>query len=152
MAHQMVCTGICLAYLSYSIYLQTPTLFMKYCQYLTLFYFVSFPLRYAPESFNYGTFSHASDVWSFGVTLWEMFSFGEAPYGDLKGTEVIALVEKGTRLLQPEKCPDNVFEIMSACWNYRPKDRPTFRYLTEFFSNDPDYQNLIELIKTQNIY
>lgn len=107
---------------------------------------------YAPESFNYGTFSHASDVWSFGVTLWEMFSFGEPPYGELKGTEVIALVENGTRLLQPPKCPDHVFETMSNCWNYRPKDRPTFRYLTEFFSSDPDYQNLIELIKTQNIY
>lgn len=47
------------------------------------------PLKwYAPESYNFGLFSHASDVWSFGVTLWEMFSWGSAPYADLKGEEV----------------------------------------------------------------
>lgn len=43
---------------------------------------------YAPESYNYGTFSNKSDVWSFGVTIWEMYSYGEQPYGDKKGSEV----------------------------------------------------------------
>lgn len=43
---------------------------------------------YAPESYNYGNFSHKSDVWSFGVTIWEMYSFGEVPYGERKGAEV----------------------------------------------------------------
>nr|CAI5828826.1 unnamed protein product [Callosobruchus analis] len=47
------------------------------------------PLKwYAPESYNYGQFSNKSDVWSFGVTIWEMYTFGQTPYGDLKGSEV----------------------------------------------------------------
>ena len=110
-----------------------------------------YKLRYAPESYNNGIFSHASDVWSFGVTLWEMFSLGEPPYGDILGREAIQLIESGQRLCQPVNCPNNIFKIMQNCWNYKPKDRPSFRYLTDFFSRDPDYQNIMELIKSKNI-
>lgn len=107
---------------------------------------------YAPESFNYGTFSHASDVWSFGVTLWEMFSLGLPPYGEnMMGKDVIELIERGERLQKPELCPDNISEMMQNCWNYNPKERPTFRHLTEFFSTQPEYTNLIEMIKTEHI-
>ncbi|XP_050081362.1 tyrosine-protein kinase Shark [Anopheles maculipalpis] len=103
---------------------------------------------YAPESFNYGTFSHASDVWSFGVTLWEMFSYGAPPYHDMKGADVIKLIEEDQRLSQPEACPDKVFEVMRNCWQYNPKMRPTFRFLHRFFSDDIEYQNLQELVGT----
>ncbi|XP_052901886.1 tyrosine-protein kinase Shark isoform X1 [Anopheles moucheti] len=103
---------------------------------------------YAPESFNYGTFSHASDVWSFGVTLWEMFSYGAPPYHDMKGADVIKLIEEDQRLSQPDTCPDKVFEVMRNCWQYNPKLRPTFRFLHRFFSDDIEYQNLQELVGT----
>ncbi|XP_058830150.1 tyrosine-protein kinase Shark isoform X2 [Topomyia yanbarensis] len=103
---------------------------------------------YAPESFNYGTFSHASDVWSFGVTMWEMYSLGLPPYHDMKGVDVIKLIENNQRLAQPELCPNKVFAIVKSCWNYNPKNRPTFKFLTRFFTDDIEYQNIQELVQS----
>ncbi|XP_016928649.2 tyrosine-protein kinase Shark [Drosophila suzukii] len=110
------------------------------------------PIRwYAPESFNLGIFSHASDVWSFGVTIWEMFSLGAPPYGEISNVDAIKLVDSGARLPQPDLCPAYIYAVMQSCWKERPKDRPTFVYLTEFFARDPDYQNLPELVQTVHI-
>ncbi|XP_034107520.1 tyrosine-protein kinase Shark [Drosophila albomicans] len=110
------------------------------------------PIRwYAPESFNNGIFSHASDVWSFGVTLWEMFALGAPPYGDKLNADAIELVNQGYRLPQPDLCPAYIFAVMHSCWNQHPKERPTFAYLMEFFSRDPDYQNLPELVHSVHI-
>lgn len=93
---------------------------------------------YAPESINFGTFSHASDVWSYGVTLWEMFTFGAQPYGDLVGQEVLELVELGDRLQRPDDCPEDVHEIMTRCWSYKPSKRPTFSELQQHFVGGQD--------------
>lgn len=101
---------------------------------------------YAPESFNFGNFSNASDVWSFGVTLWEMFSFGQQPYGDMKGIEVTELVMRGERLQQPERCPDDVYRIMEQCWAFHARDRPSFAQLAESFASDANYINIKELV------
>lgn len=106
---------------------------------------------YAPESYNYGTFSHSSDVWSFGVTLWEMFSFGLVPYGEMKGVDVIKAIEEGDRLTRPAKCPEKMFTCMESCWNYNPKERPSFQYLMRFFASDPDYQNVMDMIASEQI-
>ncbi|KAL0901330.1 hypothetical protein ABMA27_006613 [Loxostege sticticalis] len=100
---------------------------------------------YAPESYNYGTFSHASDVWSYGVTLWEMFSFGKQPYGDVRGVEAIQIVESGQRLERPEDCPDEIYQVMLDCWAYCPDARPTFGKLVDVFSRHPDYVNISQL-------
>ncbi|XP_072941522.1 tyrosine-protein kinase Shark isoform X2 [Epargyreus clarus] len=100
---------------------------------------------YAPESYNYGTFSHASDVWSYGITLWEMFSYGKQPYGDKKGIEAIQMVESDKRLERPEDCPDEIYQVMLDCWAYSPDLRPSFSKLVEVFSQHPDYVNISQL-------
>ncbi|XP_030748322.1 tyrosine-protein kinase Shark [Sitophilus oryzae] len=105
------------------------------------------PLKwYAPESYNYGQFSNKSDVWSFGVTIWEMYSFGAAPYGDKKGAEAIKLIDNGQRLEQPAACPDNIFEMMLKCWAMNSDDRPSFSELVEFFNSGSEYTNIKELL------
>lgn len=100
---------------------------------------------YAPESYNYGTFSHASDVWSYGITLWEMFSYGQQPYGEKKGIEAIQIVESGERLERPDDCPDDIYQVMMDCWEYNPGSRPTFSKLVDVFSQHPDYVNISQL-------
>ncbi|XP_065056009.1 tyrosine-protein kinase HTK16-like [Rhopilema esculentum] len=94
---------------------------------------------YAPESINYGTFSHKSDVWSYGVTLWEMYTFGELPYGDMAGAQVIAFLERGERLSKPMDCPEKIYQIMLSCWNAEPVNRPSFKNLYATFMKDPEY-------------
>lgn len=110
------------------------------------------PLKwYAPESYNYGHFSHKSDVWSFGVTIWEMYTFGEVPYGDMKGAEAITLLDAGERLEQPKECPDRVYQMMRQCWEYEAGKRPTFADLVEFFTFGSEYANLRELLPEMNL-
>uniref|UniRef100_A0A2C9JF25 Tyrosine-protein kinase n=1 Tax=Biomphalaria glabrata TaxID=6526 RepID=A0A2C9JF25_BIOGL len=102
---------------------------------------------YAPESVNFGHFSHASDVWSYGVTLWEMFSYGGAPFEDMTGVEVIKFIEDGNRLNRPEKCPDVVYEVMLKCWSAKPVDRPTFTWLNKHFDENPEYMSTREIMR-----
>ncbi|XP_057672099.1 tyrosine-protein kinase Shark [Diorhabda carinulata] len=110
------------------------------------------PLKwYAPESYNYGQFSHKSDVWSFGVTIWEMYSFGASPYGDMKGSEAITLIEAGVRLEKPKECPDDVYKMILRCWEYKAKDRPSFNELVTFFTSDTHYMNVRELLPKANL-
>lgn len=96
---------------------------------------------YAPESIYYGTFSHSSDVWSFGVTLWEMFTYGDQPYGDLTGAEVIKKIEAGQRLEKPKAAKKMDYQMMMQCWSYKPEDRPTFYQLNLSLSKEEEYQS-----------
>uniref|UniRef100_A0A3Q1GBF9 Tyrosine kinase, non-receptor, 1 n=1 Tax=Acanthochromis polyacanthus TaxID=80966 RepID=A0A3Q1GBF9_9TELE len=85
----------------------------------------------APESLRVGSFSHASDVWMFGVTLWEMFTYCEEPWFGLSGRQILWRVEReGERLEKPPDCPQELYGTMRKCWACNPADRPSFNKLT----------------------
>ncbi|XP_005005901.2 tyrosine-protein kinase ABL2 isoform X3 [Cavia porcellus] len=86
-----------------------------------------FPIKWtAPESLAYNTFSIKSDVWAFGVLLWEIATYGMSPYPGIDLSQVYDLLEKGYRMEQPEGCPPKVYELMRACWKWSPAERPSF--------------------------
>ncbi|XP_041072303.1 tyrosine kinase, non-receptor, 2b isoform X7 [Carcharodon carcharias] len=87
----------------------------------------------APESLKTRTFSHASDTWMFGVTLWEMYTYGQEPWIGLNGSQILHKIDKeGERLQRPEDCPQDIYNVLLQCWAHKPDDRPTFVALRDF--------------------
>ncbi|KAM4746850.1 tyrosine-protein kinase Fes/Fps [Rhinophrynus dorsalis] len=80
----------------------------------------------APEALNYGRYSSESDVWSFGILLWEAFSLGSVPYTAMNNQQTRESIEQGNRLPAPENCPDEIYRLMLRCWEYDPRKRPSF--------------------------
>ncbi|XP_035639330.1 activated CDC42 kinase 1-like [Oncorhynchus keta] len=85
----------------------------------------------APESLRLGSFTHSSDVWMFGVLLWEMFTYCDEPWLGLSGRQILWRVEReGERMERPPDCPQELYSVMRKCWACTPSDRPTFSQLT----------------------
>ncbi|KAM5331923.1 tyrosine-protein kinase Fer isoform 1-T4 [Glossophaga mutica] len=85
------------------------------------------PIKWtAPEALNYGRYSSESDVWSFGILLWETFSLGVCPYPGMTNQQAREQVERGYRMSAPQHCPEDIFKIMMKCWDYKPENRPKF--------------------------
>ncbi|XP_039677852.1 tyrosine-protein kinase Fer [Perca fluviatilis] len=88
------------------------------------------PIKWtAPEALNYGRYSSDSDVWSYGILLWETFSLGVCPYPGMTNQQAREQVEKGYRMACPQRCPDDVYKVMQRCWQYNPEERPKFSEL-----------------------
>ncbi|XP_012724644.2 tyrosine-protein kinase ABL1 isoform X1 [Fundulus heteroclitus] len=86
-----------------------------------------FPIKWtAPESLAYNTFSIKSDVWAFGVLLWEIATYGMSPYPGIDLSQVYELLQRDYRMERPEGCPEKVYELMRACWRWTPSERPSF--------------------------
>ena len=84
------------------------------------------PIRWMPpEAILYSTFTTQSDIWSFGIVLWEIFSSGTQPYCALSNEEVVERVTNGQILRCPSGCPKELYGLMVRCWASEPKERPT---------------------------
>ncbi|GJQ71359.1 hypothetical protein Trydic_g11091 [Trypoxylus dichotomus] len=90
----------------------------------------------APEAILLREFTPKSDVWSFGIFLMELFTFGKTPYQGIRNEDVIKLVNSGYRLEKPSDfVPDSVYDIMQQCWKENTEERISFKKLTNFFNN-----------------
>ncbi|KAM6918509.1 tyrosine-protein kinase Lyn [Xenentodon cancila] len=89
-----------------------------------------FPIKWtAPEAINYGIFTIKSDMWSFGILLYEIITYGKIPYPGMTKGEVMSSIQHGYRMPRPDNCPLELYDIMMSCWKDKPEDRPTFEYL-----------------------
>uniref|UniRef100_A0A8C8HGZ0 receptor protein-tyrosine kinase n=1 Tax=Oncorhynchus tshawytscha TaxID=74940 RepID=A0A8C8HGZ0_ONCTS len=93
------------------------------------------PIRWtAPEAIAYRKFTSASDVWSFGIVMWEVMAFGERPYWDMSNHEVMKAINEAFRLPAPMDCPSTVYQLMLQCWLQDRSKRPRF----------PDIVNILD--------
>lgn len=89
-----------------------------------------FPIKWtAPEGLAYNKFSSKSDVWAFGVLLWEIATYGKSPYPGVELANVYHLLDSGFRMEQPDSCPGNVYELMLRCWQWEPVSLIRFFFL-----------------------
>lgn len=90
------------------------------------------PIKWmSPESINFRRFTTASDVWMFGVCIWEILMLGVKPFQGVKNNDVIGKIENGERLALPPNCPPRLYSLMSQCWSYEPSKRPSFKDIKE---------------------
>ena len=104
------------------------------------------PIKWAaPEAAMYSRFTIKSDVWSFGILLYELITYGSLPYLGMQDAQVIEAVIKGYRIPWPEDCPKLLYEIMRECWRGNAASRPTFETLQwrleYFFTTEPEHRD-----------
>ncbi|VFV47794.1 focal adhesion kinase 1 [Lynx pardinus] len=98
------------------------------------------PIKWmAPESINFRRFTSASDVWMFGVCMWEILMHGVKPFQGVKNNDVIGRIENGERLPMPPNCPPTLYSLMTKCWAYDPSRRPRFTELKAQLSFRPAF-------------
>ena len=117
------------------------------------------PVRWmSPEALTMGIFSIKSDVWAFGITLWEIVTLGSTPYIGMSASEVINYIRQGNICSQPVHCNDHLYDLMKSCWAYKADDRFTFtqikyhlmKMLLAIQENNNNKDNYIDLDNFNN--
>ncbi|XP_066024208.1 deleted in malignant brain tumors 1 protein isoform X2 [Pocillopora verrucosa] len=103
----------------------------------------------AYEALFYGTYTTKSDVWSYGVVLYEIFTIGGSPYPRMNGKKIANLLEEGYRMLKPQHVDDQLYQIMMRCWQNDPDERPTF---TELKNQLKDKETLHKRLINMRMY
>merc|ERR1719494_326734 len=85
----------------------------------------------SPESLFDRVYTHQTDIWSYGILLWEVFTLGGSPYPGLPAEELLDFLQSGKRMPCPQHCPVEMYTIMRDCWLEQPDQRPTFTQLVE---------------------
>ena len=80
----------------------------------------------APEAVHHRLYTSQSDIWSYGILLWEIMTLGESPFKDVHFEQFMEDLRTGHHPDQPPYCPNKVYTVMQACWRFRPEDRPTW--------------------------
>ncbi|KAB7495798.1 Vascular endothelial growth factor receptor 1 [Armadillidium nasatum] len=94
------------------------------------------PIKWmAPEAIEQKIFSIQSDVWSYGVTLWEMFTLGNTPFPGVPLNKLGAALVKGVRLEKPKYCNDQIYSLLLQCWRSNPVERPLFNEIADILAN-----------------
>lgn len=83
----------------------------------------------APESLEKSVYNMKTDVWAFGVTMWELMTRGVFPYSEINNWDIMSYLTAGNRLLRPDCCPEILYGIMLRSWSFSPNKRPTFSIL-----------------------
>ena len=113
-----------------------------------------FPIKWtSPEAAIYNKFSVKSDVWSFGIVLTEIVTYGRTPYPSMSNQEVLQQVSHSYRMPKPTNCPDRLYEIMLNCWKHNPEERPTFealKYKLETYFDDDENKQYRDTNSTAN--
>ncbi|XP_062841250.1 high affinity nerve growth factor receptor [Trichomycterus rosablanca] len=107
------------------------------------------PIRWMPpESIMYRKFTTESDIWSFGVVLWEIFTYGKQPWYQLSNSEAIECITQGRELERPRTCPKEVHQLMQGCWQREPQQRlvikDVYNRLVALVKNPPVYLDILE--------
>ena len=100
-----------------------------------------FPIKWtAPEAALYNRFTIKSDVWSFGIVIYEIITYGRFPYPGMTNAQVLEALQQGYRMPRPMGCPDKLYDVMLDCWKEEAQSRPTFEtlqwQLEEFFTTE----------------